>query len=112
LISESRQAGAIVPEFVRACGVDEIVQGRARALELAGVRVAVFNSGGRFVALGGRCPHTGGPLGHGWIEDGEAVCPLHHWRFRLGDGRCTSVSGESVHRFDCEVRGDEVWVAV
>jgi nitrite reductase/ring-hydroxylating ferredoxin subunit len=46
------------------------------------------------------------------VEDGEVVCPLHHWRFRLADGRCTTIPGERVHRFRCEVRGDEVWVEV
>lgn len=51
-------------------------------------------------------------MGHGWIEEGEAVCPLHHWRFKLSTGRCTSVRGETLHRFESEIRGDEVWVKV
>ena len=33
--------------------------------------------GGEVVALSGRCPHANGPLGLGWIEEGEVVCPLH-----------------------------------
>ena len=53
---------------------------------------------------------AGGALGLGWVEEGEAVCPLHRWRFKLTTGRCTTVRGESVHAFRCEVRGDEVWV--
>jgi nitrite reductase (NADH) small subunit len=40
------------------------------------------------------------------------VCPLHRWQFRLADGRCTTIRGEWVHKFPCEVRGDEVWVEV
>lgn len=99
-------------EFVAACRVEDVPEGRALAVELNGLRVAVFNDAGRFHVLLGRCPHANGPMGHGWIEDGEAVCPLHHWRFRLKDGRCTTVRGESLHRFECEVREGEVWVAV
>ena len=76
------------------------------------MRVAVFRHGGEVVVLSGRCPHANGPLGLGWIEEGEVVCPLHRWRFRLADGRCTTVRGNSVHRFRCEVRGEEVWVQV
>jgi nitrite reductase/ring-hydroxylating ferredoxin subunit len=51
-------------------------------------------------------------LGLGWVEEGEAVCPLHRWRFKLSSGRCTTVPGDSVHRFRCEVRGDGVYVEV
>jgi NAD(P)H-dependent nitrite reductase small subunit len=99
-------------EWLAVCRVEEILEGRGRSLEVSGVRVAVFRQGGELVALAGRCPHSGGPLGHGWIEEGEVVCPLHQWRFRLADGRCTTISGESVHKFRCEARGDLVWVEV
>jgi nitrite reductase (NADH) small subunit len=99
-----------VAQFVSVCRVADVPEGRALAVEVDGLRIAVFNDGGRFHALFGRCPHANGALGRGWIEGGEAVCPLHHWRFRLDTGRCTTVRGESVHRFRCEVRGDEVWV--
>ncbi len=99
-------------EFVAVCLVGAVPDGRALAVEVGGLRVAVFNDGGRFHALFGRCPHANGALGRGWVEEGEAVCPLHRWRFRLDSGRCTTVRGESVHRFRCEVRGEEVWVEV
>jgi nitrite reductase/ring-hydroxylating ferredoxin subunit len=99
-------------EWVAVCRLDDIKEGRGVSREAAGLRVAVFRHGGEVVALSGRCPHANGPLGLGWIEEGEVVCPLHHWRFRLADGRCTTVRGYSVHRFRCEVRGDEVWVLV
>jgi nitrite reductase (NADH) small subunit len=94
------------------CKVEEVAEGQGRSAFVAGLPLAIFNDGGRFHALLGRCPHAGGPLGRGWVEDGEAVCPLHRWRFRLDSGRCTTVRGTSVHRFPCEVRDGEVWVAV
>ena len=81
-------------------------------VEIDGLAVAIFNDDGEFHALLNRCPHANGSMGQGWIEDGEAVCPLHMWRFKLKTGRCTTIRGESLHRFACEVRGDEVWVAV
>lgn len=98
--------------FVEVCGADEVPPGRARAVEADGLRIAVFNDSGTFHALLGRCPHANGPMAHGWIDDGEVVCPLHHWRFKLASGRCTTVRGESLHRFACEVRDGRVWVAV
>jgi nitrite reductase/ring-hydroxylating ferredoxin subunit len=98
--------------FFRACGVDQVKEGRGVGLEVDGLRVAVFKAGDQIFALSGRCPHANGPLGHGWIEDGEIVCPLHHWRFKLESGRCATVPGHTLHRFRCDVRDGEVWVEV
>jgi nitrite reductase/ring-hydroxylating ferredoxin subunit len=95
--------------LVAICRTDEVTDGRALGRDVAGLRVAVFNDGGIFHVLLGRCPHANGPMGHGWIEDGEAVCPLHRWRFKLGSGRCTTVRGVSLHRFACELRDGQVW---
>jgi nitrite reductase (NADH) small subunit len=103
---------ATVPRYVAVCRVDEVVEGRGGPFEVDGLRVAVFRVAGEFHALLGRCPHANGSLGLGWVEEGEAVCPLHRWRFRLATGRCTTVRGVSVHRFRCEVRGEQVWVEV
>ena len=99
-------------QLVTVCRLEELKDGAGRSFDAAGVRVAVFRNGAEVFALSGWCPHSGGSLGHGWVEDGEVVCPLHRWRFRLADGRCTTIRGEWVHRFSCEVRGDEVWVEV
>ncbi len=69
-------------EFVRVClvsqmpGVDQAgeftVQGRA---------LCVANIGGTIAVLDGVCPHEGGPLGEGIIEDGRIVCPWHAYAF-------------------------------
>jgi nitrite reductase/ring-hydroxylating ferredoxin subunit len=99
-------------KFVSVCKVEDVAEGRGHSVFVKGMSLAIFNEGGRFHALLGRCPHANGPLGRGWIEEGEAVCPLHRWRFKLATGRCTTARGMSVHRFDCEVRDAEVWVAV
>ena len=32
------------------------------------------------------CPHTGGPLGDGELRGHFLTCPMHKWRFDLGDG--------------------------
>lgn len=84
--------------------------GRGAVREAGGLRLAIICEGDEVVALMDRCPHAGGSLGQGWVEEGEVVCPLHRWRFRLRDGRCTTIRGEGVHRFAAELRGGEVWV--
>ena len=98
--------------FVAVCRVEDVAEGRALPVEVEGLRLAIYRDGGRVHALGGRCPHANGPMGRGWIEEGEAVCPLHRWRFTLATGRCTTVRGYWLPAFRCEVRGDHVWVEV
>jgi nitrite reductase/ring-hydroxylating ferredoxin subunit len=99
-------------EWVAVCRVEDVAEGRGISRDAAGLRLAIYRQDGILVVLSGRCPHSGGSLGHGWIEEGEVVCPLHRWRFRLSDGRCTTIRGEWVHKFRCEVRGEELWVEV
>lgn len=101
-----------MPEFVAACRAAEVAEGRGRTVEVEGLRIAVVRDGEAWHALSARCPHAGGDLGSGWVEDGELVCPLHRWRFRLRDGRCTTDRGQSVHRFGCNVREGTVFVEV
>ncbi len=99
-------------EWVKMCRLDELPAGRGLAREVLGLRVALFREGNTAAALGDRCPHAGGSLGQGWIAEGEVVCPLHRWQFRLRDGRCTTIPGERVHRFPVQVRDGDVWVLV
>lgn len=47
-----------------------------------------------FAAVGRRCPHMGGDLTGGWIDDGKLVCPLHSLPFdpHTGASPCSSLS--------------------
>lgn len=52
-------------------------------------RIVKEADGHRFV-IDRYCPHQGGDLNYGWIEDGRMLtCPRHGWQFDLEyDGRC------------------------
>ncbi len=90
------------------CRLDEVAEGRGLTVEAAGARLAVLRDGGSVAVLFDRCPHAGGSLGSGRVEDGEVVCPSHRWRFRLRDGRC-DVSGPRAHVVECRVESGAVW---
>ena len=57
-----------------------------RAIEVAGRPLAVFNLGGRFIAIDNACPHKGGPLSDGIVAGTSVVCPLHAWKVNLETG--------------------------
>lgn len=86
--------------------IERIPPGEGREFDVGGVPVAVFRTRtGSVHALDAHCPHRGGPLADGLLDSATVVCPLHGWRFSLGDGR--PVSGDlPVRTFDAR-RGDD-----
>lgn len=75
--------GAFVP------AVELPDEGAARVVMIDGVAVALARHEGRLHALDNVCPHAGGPMGEGQVEDGALVCPYHGWAFDLQSGRCS-----------------------
>ncbi len=68
----------------------DIAEGAAKLLRVSNQEIAVFKYQGKLCALQNNCPHQGGQLSAGWIEDGAAVCPLHGYRFDLTSGACAT----------------------
>jgi ferredoxin-nitrite reductase len=68
----------------------EIQEGAAKLVRVNNQEIAVFKHEGRLCALQNICPHEGGQLSAGWIEDGAAVCPLHGYKFDLASGACAN----------------------
>ncbi|HKY64445.1 MAG TPA: Rieske 2Fe-2S domain-containing protein, partial [bacterium] len=63
-----------------------------REIKIGDLTIALCYRGGEFSALGGICPHAGGPLGKGTLrDDGKLVCPWHYFSYDLKTG---------VHRFN------------
>ena len=96
-------------KWVYLCRTDEVSEGRGMVVEADGTRLAVIRSGDSYSVLFDRCPHAGGSLGSGWVEEGAIVCPLHRWSFRLRDGRCLDVPGNSAHVIESRVASGQVF---
>jgi nitrite reductase/ring-hydroxylating ferredoxin subunit/DMSO/TMAO reductase YedYZ heme-binding membrane subunit len=96
--------------WVDACDVDSILEDRARIVNVAGERVAVFRWDGKVVALSNVCQHQNGPLGEGSIVDGCVTCPWHGYQYRPEDGRSPPPFTESVPTFRVRLDGRRVFV--
>ena len=72
--------------WVRVMRTGCVPRGEGRAVVVRGRELAVFNLGGRFLAVENRCPHKGGPLADGIVSGASVVCPLHAWKVRLDTG--------------------------
>jgi nitrite reductase (NADH) small subunit len=66
--------------------VENIPLREGRSVHIGGHDIAIFNLGGRFLAVENRCPHKGGPLAEGIVSGANVVCPLHAWKVSLETG--------------------------
>jgi thiamine pyrophosphate-dependent acetolactate synthase large subunit-like protein/nitrite reductase/ring-hydroxylating ferredoxin subunit len=63
-------------------------------------------------AICNRCPHQGGPLGDGMLENGYVVCPWHAWEYDPITGNPPGGYEDAVDSFPVELREDGIYVGV
>ena len=80
-------------------------EGRVKTVVVDGRPLAVSRCGGRLGALDNHCPHQGGPLGEGSIEQGLLRCPWHGYDYDPVTGR---PPGEMAEHLDDQVPTFEV----
>jgi len=69
-------------QFVRICSASELPgEGEVAEFIVQGHALCVAKVNGAIAVLDGVCPHEGGPLGEGFVEDGRVVCPWHAYAF-------------------------------
>jgi len=97
--------------FVFACREDQVTEGQGYAVEVGGKEIAVFRVGGKIVAIDNDCPHEGGPLAQGTIEDGVVTCPWHGWTFHACTGCSLDPSRRDVASYAVIVESGNIYVA-
>jgi ferredoxin-nitrite reductase len=85
----------------------EIAEGSAKLVRMKGEEMAVFRSNGHLYGIQNICPHEGGQLCKGWLENGEVVCPLHGYKFDLKTGTCSTDPKLKVKVFRLVVQGKQ-----
>lgn len=105
-----RDLGVDADGWVDVCALDDIQDQRGHAVVVRGTDVAILRDGDTVHALGGSCPHRGGPIADGQVVDGKVVCPLHLWDFDLATGISPFDPRDSLPRYDARVRKGRVEV--
>ena len=99
-------------DFVTVAKVADIPEGQGQAFAVNGRMVAVFNEGGKFLAIDDFCPHMGASLAGGYLEGGIVTCPWHAWRFCIHDGKWCDNPKIKIDAFEVRVAGGEIQVNV
>jgi len=84
--------------------------GKVKEFLVRGRFVCVANVDGDICAMDNVCPHWGGPLGQGRIENGKIVCPWHGWQYNPKTGETSRSPKVRLTIFKVELGGDDVFV--
>ncbi|HHG83640.1 MAG TPA: (2Fe-2S)-binding protein [Bacteroidetes bacterium] len=94
-------------------GVKFLKDGAVTLVSVNGRKICMARKGETLFALRSRCPHSGGPLDQGYLnEAGELVCPWHRFRFCLEDGKSAGGEGYFVPHFPVQIREGNVFVGM
>ncbi len=100
-------------ELVTVAKTTELGLGRAKAVQVKGQTIALFNIGGAYYAIDDTCTHQGGPLSEGEVEGTAVTCPWHGAQFNLTSGDAlTPPAPEGVKSYKVHVEGDEIRLEV
>ncbi|MDZ7708266.1 MAG: thiamine pyrophosphate-binding protein [Trueperaceae bacterium] len=91
---------------------EELSEGRVSPVVCGHRNLCMTRFEGRYGALDARCPHQGGPLGEGSIENGWLRCPWHGFDYHPITGRPPGGFDDAVPTFPVEERADGVYVGL
>ena len=97
-------------QWVQAVKVSDIPEGGGILFEPEGKAIAIFKSGENFFAIDNACPHRGGPLAEGHLENREVTCPWHAWAFDVKTGACINAPGVQVNTYAVKTEDDIIFV--
>lgn len=97
-------------ERSRVASVADVPPGEALVVDFANEPVAIFNVDGVFYAVSDTCPHAGGSLAEGWVEELRVTCPWHGWHFPLK--QMPGAPDDGICRYTVTVEDGEIFLQV
>ncbi|MEM1323049.1 MAG: thiamine pyrophosphate-dependent enzyme [Bacteroidota bacterium] len=86
-------------------------EGRVMTVTAAQKTFCLTHHEGKFGCLDNKCPHQGGPLGEGSIENGLLRCPWHGWDYHPLDGKAPGYD-DGVETFPVDIREDGIYIGL
>lgn len=90
---------------------EELIENRVMTVTAGHTEVCLSRFEGKICALDNHCPHQGGPLGEGSIENGILRCPWHGWDYHPCTGKAPGFD-DGVEAYPVEERKDGVYVGI
>ena len=97
--------------FTKVASVSDVAPGKL--LLILDGRAVVANVAGAFFAFASICPHAGGNLGEGFLDEYVLECPWHAGRWDIRTGQAlTRLATADVERFKVRVKGEDIEVSL
>ena len=90
---------------------NELPEGRIMTVTAGQKQIALSHFEGKYCALDNSCPHQGGPLGEGSIENGILRCPWHGWDYHPCTGKAPGFD-DGVEPFKVKEENGKVYVGL
>ncbi|QQS27612.1 MAG: Rieske 2Fe-2S domain-containing protein [Sphingobacteriales bacterium] len=88
-----------------------IAQNTVASLSVNGRNLYLANLNGEYFAGEASCPHAGGAMDRGWLdENGYIVCPLHRFCFELNTGHNKNGEGFAIQTYPVREEEDGYYV--
>ena len=89
----------------------DLAEGRVMTVTAGHKTICLSHFEGKICALNNKCPHQGGPLGEGSIENGLLRCPWHGWDYHPCTGKVPGYD-DGVEVFSVVEREDGIYVGL
>lgn len=99
-----------IPE-ARNFGLNWLKDGQVKEVHVDRHAICLVRKGDELYAVRARCPHSGGPMAGGRVdENGDLECPWHRFRFCPETGDNTSGEGYHLATYPIQLRPDGMYV--
>jgi nitrite reductase (NADH) small subunit/3-phenylpropionate/trans-cinnamate dioxygenase ferredoxin subunit len=99
-------------ELVTVAKTSEIAPGQAKAVDVKGAPVAIFNVGGTYYAIEDTCSHVGGPLSEGAVDGTMVTCPWHGWQYDVKTGVSETNPSVKVKTYEVKTDGSSILISL
>ena len=102
-----------MPNFVHVCKAADVPDPGKAVFKVEERYVVLFHLEGEWFALNDACTHDGGPLGEGFLDGYQIICPRHGARFDVRTGQALTMPAVSATpAYEVKVEGKNVWVKI
>lgn len=91
---------------------DDLPEGRVMTVTAGHKGICLTHFEGNYAALDNRCPHQGGPLGEGSIENGMLRCPWHGWDYHPCTGNSPGGFDDGVDAYEIKEEDGAIFVGL
>lgn len=99
-------------KWYKVANVNEYQEGRVKTVTAGTKTIALSLFEDQYCAIDNHCPHQGGPLGEGSIEEGWLRCPWHGYEYHPCTGKPPEGLDDTVATYQVKIENDDIFIGI